>query len=176
MVLIRGVTESTRQSRLAFGETMVKVSLQPILTSFLKAYCSVNHSGQELNATRKNRGWKGRNFIRSINFDRTPTSATELRKADEVVQDHVVVNIIGALYGTVSQAWARIYPEESALFFSEPYPQIASETLGYPQHNPPLPPVLSADTITNAETSSDNEHNGKVDEECLTQSADAPCK
>lgn len=79
-------------------------------------------------------------------FDRTPAIVASLRKADVLVQDHVVIEIVNALYGRVSDTWAVDYPEEAACFFSMPYPDVAIHLLGYPGEEgtyvmAPPPPV-----------------------------------
>ena len=44
----------------------------------------------------------------------------------------MVVDIINAMYGSVSDTWAVDYPSDAACFFSPPYPKIATDALGYP--------------------------------------------
>lgn len=108
---------------------------------------------QELNATRKDRGWKQRPFVRAADFDRTPMHKAKLRKLDEIVLDHTVVDIIHAMYGNVSQTWAKDYPEDASYFFSDPYPQIAVNALGYgvstSYHNMGPPAPVSPSTKAN---------------------------
>ena len=49
-----------------------------------------------------------------------------------MILDHVVLDVISAMYGEVSTSWATDYPTDAAFFFSRPYPQVAVDAFGYP--------------------------------------------
>ena len=132
MVLVRAVTLSTNDSRLKFADRFVQVRDVHPCHNTCPYSASHLHRSQELNATRKDRGWKAKPFVKAAKFDRTPPTAFALNKVDQFVQDHMVIEIINSIYGNASDVWAMDNPDDAGCFFSRPYPEIAIQTLGYP--------------------------------------------